>query len=259
MANEEQIRIWNEVNARRWLKMRPRAVRSLANYGEAALRALAPRPEEKALDVGCGFGETTQALARLTGDALGVDVSEPLLRVARAEAAHGARYLLADAQTYRFQERFDLCFSRFGLMFFDDMAAAFANLHAALRPGGRFAAVVWGPPAENDWAQLPLRVLRRHIAAPEPGGPGPGPFSLADAKLFHRILEGAGFRQVSVERLALPFLADAADLLDLGPAAAALREAGEAGERLRPSLVAELSKEMPAQLRGVALLATAVG
>ena len=96
----------------------------------------------------------------------------------------------------------------------------------------------------------------RHIAAPEPGS-GPGPFALSDAKAFHRLLEGAGLAQVSVERLELPFLADAADLLDLGPPAAALREAGEAGERLRPSLVAELSKEMPAQLRGVALLAAA--
>src|SRR5260370_25838348 len=139
MANQEQIRIWNEVNARRWLKMRERAVRSLVIYGEEALQALAPRRGEKALDVGCGFGETTIALARLTGDALGVDVSEPLLRVAGAEAAHGARYLLADAQTHPFEERFDLCFSRFGIMFFDDIAAAFPKLRAALQPGGRLA------------------------------------------------------------------------------------------------------------------------
>src|SRR5260370_11681960 len=258
MANQEQIRIWNEVNARRWLKMRERAVRSLAIYGEAALHALARRRGERVLDVGWGFGETTVALARLTGDALGVDVSEPFLRVARAEAPQGARYLLADAQTHSFEERFDLCFSRFGIMFFDDLAAAFRNLRAALRPGGRFAAVVWGPAADTDWVQLPLRVLRRHLAAPEPGA-GPGPFALSDAKKFRRLLEGAAFAQVSVERLELPFLADAADLLDLGPSAAVLREAGEAGERLRPSLVAELSKEMPAQLRGVALLAPAVG
>jgi len=258
MANQEMIRIWNEVNAVRWLKMRERAVRSLVPYGEAAMRALAPRRGESVLDVGCGLGETTVALARLTGNALGVDVSEPFLRVARAEAPPGARYLLADAQTHRFEEQFDLCFSRFGVMFFDDPAAAFRNLRSALRPGARFAAVVWGPPAEQDWVQVPLRILRRHMAAPDPA-PGPGPFALSDRAAFAALLEGAGFARVSVQPLDLPFLADAADLLDLGPAATAMREAGEAGERLRPALLPEVEREMPATLRGVALLASAAG
>src|SRR5207248_9983397 len=120
MANAEQIRIWNEVNAERWLRLREPLTRALVPFGEVAMRALAPRGGESALDVGCGCDDTTVALARITGNALGIDVCEPFLSVAREEAIPGARYLLADGQTHRFVERFDLCFSRFGVMFFED-------------------------------------------------------------------------------------------------------------------------------------------
>src|SRR5439155_24344980 len=141
----------------------------------AALEALAPQKGESALDVGCGCGETTLQLARRTGDALGIDVSAPFLEIARREATHGARYLLADAQTHEFEEKFALVYSRFGIMFFEDPPAAFRNLRSALRPGGRFAAVAWGPFGENDWARIPLRVVQKHLAAADPAS-GPGPF-----------------------------------------------------------------------------------
>src|SRR5712692_3129429 len=148
MANEEQIRVWNEVNAQRWLKLGDLMTRPLEVFGELALRRLAPQARETALDVGCGTGETTRALALRTGDALGVDVCAPFLDIARAKGS-GARYLLADAQTHRFSEQFDLLYSRFGLMFFEDPVTALANLHSALRPGARMSAVVWGPWREN--------------------------------------------------------------------------------------------------------------
>jgi 2-polyprenyl-3-methyl-5-hydroxy-6-metoxy-1,4-benzoquinol methylase len=114
MANAEQIRVWNEVNAERWIRLRGQLTGELAPFGEAAIAALDARPGETALDVGCGWGETTLALARRTGDALGIDICAPFLEVARREAAFGARYLLADAQVQRFEEKFALCFSRFG-------------------------------------------------------------------------------------------------------------------------------------------------
>src|SRR3954469_16676805 len=178
MANEAQARNWNEVNAGRWQRLRGPTTRPLLPFGDAALEALAPRQGESALDVGCGFGETTLALATRTGSALGIDICGPFLETARREATAGARYLLADAQTHRFDEKFDLLFSRFGVMFFDDPAAAFANLASALRPGARVALAVWGPWQENDWATIPLRVLRPLMPAPDPP-PGPGPFGLA--------------------------------------------------------------------------------
>jgi SAM-dependent methyltransferase len=257
MANADQIRVWNEVNAERWIRLRRQLTGELAAFGEAAIAELDPRPGETALDVGCGFGETTLALARRTGDALGIDICAPFLEVARREAASGARYLLADAQTTLFEEKFALSFSRFGLMFFEDPPAAFANLRSAMRPGGRLAAVTWGPFQENEWARLPLQIVQKHIAAPDPA-PGPGPFGLSNRETFVRLLTGAGFSAVSVSRLDLPFATDASLLLQTGPAAGALRKAGEAGERLRPGLEAELRDALAGKaLRGVAWLASA--
>ncbi len=256
MANVAQIQIWNEGNADRWLRLRGAVTRSLVPFGAAAFEALAPRAGESALDVGCGFGETTAALARVTGNALGVDVSEPFLRIARKEAVPGARFLLADAQTHRFDEPFDLCFSRFGVMFFEDPAAAFRNLHASLKPGARFAAATWGPWQENEWATIPLAILRRQLAAPDPQ-PGPGPFGLSDASALSSMLAGAGFTRVSVQPLELPFDANAEHLTQMGPAAVALREAkAEEGVRARfaSDLLLALEGKRP---RAVALIATA--
>jgi SAM-dependent methyltransferase len=258
VPNAEQIRVWNEVNPARWIAMRGPLDRALGPFGRAAMDALAPRPGELALDVGCGFGETTVELARRCGTAVGVDVSEPMLAIARSEAPAGVTYLCADAQAHAFEERFDLVFSRFGVMFFEDPAAAFANLRRSMRPGARLAAVVWGAAGENEWVQLPLRVVRRHMPVPAPST-GPGPFSLGDGAALSRLLAGAGFAEVSVRPLDLPFEGDAALLLQAGPAAAALREAGAAAEPLRPILEAELRAEMPARLGAHALVALARG
>ncbi|HEY2031807.1 MAG TPA: class I SAM-dependent methyltransferase [Myxococcales bacterium] len=254
MSNDEQIRLWNEVNSDRWIRLRERMVRPLLPFGEAALAALDPKPGEPALDVGCGMGETTVALARRTGDALGIDISEPFLRIARSEAAHGARYLLADAQTHRFDQRFKLCFSRFGVMFFADPVAAFANLRRAL--DGRFAAVAWGPWQENDWATLPAQVARRYLPVADPA-PGPGPFAFGQPGSFERILREAGFRSVDVRRLDLPFPADAPQLLQVGPTAAFLRTAN-ASDELRERIGADLETAMQGRtLAATAWLATA--
>ena len=255
MANAEQIRVWNEVNPARWIAMRRPFDRALGPFGRAAMEALAPRPGELALDVGCGFGETTVELARACGAAIGVDVSEPMLAIARAEAPPGVSYLCADAQTHAFEQRFDLVFSRFGIMFFEDRAAAFANLRRAMSPGARFASVVWGAASENEWVQLPLRVVRRHMPVPDPST-GPGPFSLSDPAAFSRLLSASGFVDVSVRPLDLPFEGDATFLMQAGPVAAALREAGAAGEALRPILEAELRAELPPRaLKADALVA----
>jgi len=222
VENAEQIRLWNEVNAPRWIAMRRPLERALVPFGRAVLDVLSPQPGELALDVGCGFGETTVELAQRCGKAIGVDVSQPVLEIARAEAPPGVSYLCVDAQTYPFEQRFDVVFSRFGIMFFEDPAAAFANLRRAMNPGGRFGAVVWGAAAENDWVQIPLRVVRRHLAVPAASS-GPGPFSLADPVAFSRLLSGAGLADVSVRPLDLAFEGDAELLLKSGPAAAALR------------------------------------
>jgi SAM-dependent methyltransferase len=252
MANERQRTLWNGPAAAGLLAIRAPLDAAVRPYGLAALDALHPAAGERALDVGCGVGETTRELARRVGPAgvaVGVDVSDRLVEVARRESAglSNVEYLVADAQSHPFTGGFDLCYSRFGLMFFEDPPAAFRNLRRALRAGGRLAAVVWGPPASCAWVELPLAILRRQRPdAAGAGAPGPGPFSLADAAEVRALVEGAGFTGARVDPLALPFrcgdsAADAAALLvRFGPAAAALREAGAEGERLRPLVEEEL-------------------
>ena len=274
MANDEQRRIWNEVNAPRFFAIREALERSLAPYGEAAIDALAPVPGDSALDVGCGFGSTTRELARRIGPSgrvSGIDLSEPFIAAARSEAPSNVRYLCADAQTHTFESSFDLCFSRFGVMFFEDPAAAFANLRRALRPGGRFAVVAWASPEQNAWVEVPLRVLRAHLPTPPAAAlAGPGPFSLADPVAFERLLAEAGFAQSRVQVLDLPYFAGATVqeaarlLLQLGPAAAVLREAGDEGKRLQPAVAADLCDALApwsgprgVELPAAALLATA--
>lgn len=257
MANEQQIRLWNEVNGPRWQRLRAPMTRPLAPWGNAAMDALSPQPGDLALDVGCGQGGTTVQLAQRTGRALGIDVCEEFIQTARAEATDGARYLLADAQTHRFGEEFDLLYSRFGVMFFEDPLAAFRNLRSALRPGARMALAVWGPWQENEWVTVPLEVLRRQMPVPAPSQ-GPGPFSLADSDAFARLLSEAGFEEVSIARVEGPFDADAAQLAEQGPAAAALRGAG-AGDDARARFVEDLAQALGGRVpRGVASIATAV-
>lgn len=257
MANDEQIRLWNQVNAPRWQRLREAMTRVLVPWGDAAMDALSPRPGQLALDVGCGQGGTTVQLARRTGHAVGIDVCEPFIETARAEATGGVRYLLADAQTHRFAGEFDLLYSRFGVMFFEDPAAAFHNLRSALRPRARMAVAVWGPWQENEWVTIPLSVLRRQMPVPAPS-PGPGPFALADSDAFARLLAQAGFAEVSIARVEKPFEADAAQLADQGPAAAALRTAG-AGEEVRARFIEGVAQALGGAVpRGVALIATAV-
>jgi trans-aconitate methyltransferase len=257
MANDEQIRLWNEVNAPRWQRLRALMTRPLTPWGNAAMDALAPRPGEQALDVGCGQGDTTVQLARRTGHALGVDVCEPFIETARAEATAGARYLLADAQTHRFAEEFDLLYSRFGVMFFENPATAFRNLRSALRPRARMAVAVWGPWQDNEWVTIPLEVLRRQMPVAAPSQ-GPGPFALADAAAFARLLAESGFDDVSIARVERPFDADAAQLADQGPAAAAMRSA-RVSEEVRARFVDGVAQALGGAVpRGVALIATAV-
>ena len=272
VANEEQKRMWNEVNAARWVAVREAVDKSLAPFGKATLDALAPARGESALDVGCGFGATTLDLAARVGPSgrvVGIDLSEPFLTRARAAAPANVRYLCADAQTHAFDTVFDVCFSRFGVMFFEDPPAAFANLRRALRPGGRFGTVVWASPRQNAWVDLPLRVVTSYLPPPPPAS-GPGPFSLADPALLEQLLARAGFARPRVAPLAIPYLAGATPedaarlLLQLGPAAAILREAGKAADPFRENLEADLREALApfTSVRGVelpamALLATA--
>src|SRR6185369_15072156 len=182
-----------------------------------AMDAAAVAAGERVLDVGCGCGSTTIELARRagpTGHVVGADISGPMLADARARTAAAGlgnvELVHADAQTHAFPpSAFDLVFSRFGVMFFADPTAAFANLRGALRPGGRLAFVCWRSLPENPWMAVPLMAALQHLPPPTiPGPEDPGPFSFADRGRVERILGGAGWSDVTVtpldETLTLP-------------------------------------------------------
>lgn len=204
--NAEQVEYWNEQGGPRWVALQTELDEMLEPLGREGLDAIAPAPGEAAIDVGCGCGATTLALAeRVTpgGRVLGVDPSQPMLALARERSAglDSVEFACADAQTHDFGDAsFDLVFSRFGVMFFADPVAAFENLRRALVPGGRLGFVCWQTPALNGWATLPMQAVLRHVAPPPPPEPGaPGPFAFADADRPAAILRDAGWVDVQVE------------------------------------------------------------
>ncbi|HEX2812088.1 MAG TPA: class I SAM-dependent methyltransferase [Sphingopyxis sp.] len=200
-----QVADWNGRSGEQWVANQARLDAMLDAFGDAAIEAAAIGEGEQILDVGCGAGATSQALAARVGPrghVLGVDISAPLIDRAREAALAGAplAFELADAGTAALPgQAFDLLFSRFGVMFFDDPAAAFAHMRGALKPGGRLAFVCWRGGAENDWVRLPMAAVADLIPLPPPPDPeAPGPFSFGDSGRVARILTDAGFVDVSI-------------------------------------------------------------
>jgi SAM-dependent methyltransferase len=205
--NAAQVTYWNENAGPTWVKLQAQLDEQLAGLGAATIAALGPQPGERIIDVGCGCGDTTLELARRVGPAghvLGADISAPMLAVAKARAAAAglaqAAFAEADAQTYAFEPA-DGVFSRFGVMFFADPIAAFANLRRALKPGGRVAFVCWRAMAENPVMTAPLAAILPLLPEPPPAAPpeAPGPFAFADRNRLQRILSGSGFADIRIE------------------------------------------------------------
>ncbi len=259
--NAESIGLWNEILAPRFTRYRGTFVAGSEPHSRAALSRNPVAPGARVLDVGCGFGETTIELARLTGPtgrALGIDVSAPFLAIARADAAAAGvgwvEFRESDAQVARFDETFDVCFSRFGTMFFADPIAALRNLRGAMAAGGRLVMVVWRRLEDNRFAEIPMTVAQRFLSTlsplpPTPAG-APGPFSMADPDALSAQLTAAGWTDVAFERVDADFVVGATIdeavgfLLTLGPAGRLLRDAGPSGEEKRPEIAAALAERL---------------
>ena len=203
-ANAEQIEYWNGAVGERWAAFQDVLDKALGAISGAALSFAAALPGERALDIGCGCGTTTFALAKAVGpggSVTGVDISEPMLKVARGRGT-GVNFMKADASAHLFHPTHDLVFSRFGVMFFADPAAAFANIRKGLKPHGRLAFVCWRNAPENLWASVPLAAVRPLLPPQEPVDPlAPGPFAFADDARLRAILTGAGYRDIRIEKL----------------------------------------------------------
>jgi SAM-dependent methyltransferase len=232
--NAQQVAYWNEQAGPTWAAEQAALDRQLAPLGHRVMAELDLAAGERVLDVGCGAGETSLELAAQGAEVLGVDISRPLLEVARrrAEGQGRVRFLEADAQAHPFPPgTFDAVFSRFGVMFFADPAAAFANLRRALKPGGRLAFVCWRRPDENPFMTAPMAAALQHVAAPPPPPDphAPGPFAFADPDRVRDILSAAGFTDIALtphdEKIGRNDLDTALALsLKIGPLGAVLRE-----------------------------------
>jgi SAM-dependent methyltransferase len=260
--NEEARDAWNGVLFDRFSEFREIVISSLGAHGAEALRLNPPQSGERVLDVGCGYGDTTQQIARMVGDsgsAHGVDVAERFIETATAESVEAAlenvSFEVCDVQTTEFPREYDYAFSRFGTMFFANPVAALRNVRNGLVPDGRLCMVVWRHKPDNEWLHRAELAVERFLPEPDHDATdeptcGPGPFSMAGADVTSGILVAAGFEQISLRRCDIVVkigddLDRAVDLMmSIGPAGEIIRLSGDDAERIRPQLHAAISEAL---------------
>ena len=211
--NQAQAALWNETGGRAWADLHATLDDLFQPFEALLVEAAVAAGGARVLDVGCGAGRTTRAVAKALGPGsrcTGIDISAPLIATAdaraAAEGATNVAFIKADAQTYGFGAgSFDTVISRLGVMFFDDPAAAFANLQRALRPGGRLAFLAWRSRDEN-----PFMTAAERAAAPivkelaTSGGDGPGQFAFASGARVKDILAASGWSSIEVRPVDIP-------------------------------------------------------
>lgn len=258
--NREATEAWSGPLFETFVRFRDLVTGGLGAHGETAMRAHPPRQGDKVVDLGCGFGDTTQWLAGLvgkSGEVVGIDVSQPFIETARKEAeeagVENVRFEVGDVQVAEFEETFDYAFSRMGIMFFANPVQALRNVRAALVPGGRFCAVVWRRKLDNEWVSRAERVVEEYLEHPEETEEptcGPGPFSMANADTVSEQLKIAGFEEIALQRCDLPLkIGDDLDHavefnMALGPAGEVLRLWEDRIDEIRPKIAADLREAL---------------
>ena len=240
--NATQIEFWNGETGRNWVTHDAIMEAMLQPLGESVMDTLAPQPGEHVLDIGCGCGHTSLSLAGRVGaegSVTGIDISAPMLAVASyfARGHSSIQFVEADAQTHAFEpELYDMVFSRFGVMFFEDPVTAFTNIRSALRASGRLAFCCWQPRAVNPFMTVPAMAALELLPAPPEMPPRtPGPFAFEEADYVTAVLTSAGFESVAVTPLQQPLtfgrglnLTDIVErLVQVGPIAQMVRDAPE--------------------------------
>jgi SAM-dependent methyltransferase len=258
-SNDPFTAFWNDVMVPKFERFRDVMLDGLSYHSRVPLERLALPAGTRALDVGCGWGDTAIEIARKvgpTGKVLGLDCCDAFLEKGRRDAAAAGlanvRFVAADVQTYRYEREFDFCFSRFGMMFFASPVAAMRNVRSALVPGATLMFITWRALDDNPWVAIPKAVALRFL--PPPGDNartcGPGPFSMADPDVVRAQLAAAGFTDVAFERVDGPVMVgrDVDQALDLqmtiGPAGEIVREAGALAENRRDEIEAALRDEL---------------
>jgi SAM-dependent methyltransferase len=233
-ANIDQIALWNGSAGRGWVEAQASLDRLFRPFEELLVGAVAARKAMRVLDIGCGTGSTTLAIARqlgAKGTAVGLDISEPMIALAKQRAeleSAPPRFICADAQTHAFEPNgFDMIASRFGVMFFDDPVRAFANLRGAATSGAELKAIAWRAAAENPFMTAAERAAAPFLPEiPARQADEPGQFGFADRHRVHSILEKSGWTDIDIQRLDVPCTLPESELRDyitrLGPLARVL-------------------------------------
>ncbi len=263
-GDSEFVRFWNEVLGPKFNRFRHILTGGLTQHSEAVFPKLPVREGDDVVDVGCGWGDTAMKLARIVGpqgSVTGIDCCDMFLETARQELAEtdltNVTFLRGDAEVTLPESAFDFAFARFGTMFFANPVAGLRNMRRSLRPGGRMVHIVWRDPTDNPWVSVAKDVVLRFL--PPPGEDartcGPGPFSMADASTTRKMMEIAGYEDISFERIDAPVLVghniqDAIDFqLAIGPAGEVFREAGAEAEAKRPQIEEALTDAINRQRR----------
>jgi SAM-dependent methyltransferase len=255
-ANAEAIQAWDGPLFDRFVKYRHILVAGLGAHGDEALRLNPPLEGQRILDIGCGFGDTTQQIAAMvgaSGEAVGVDAAENFIDMATAETKEAgvgnARFFVADVQMDDLGGPYDAAFSRMGTMFFVSPVAALRNVRQSLAPGGQLTMVVWRRREDNEWLYRAQQVVEGIVSRPEESDEptcGPGPFSMANADTVTDQMVAAGFEGIALRRCDLPILGgnDIEEAMDIvkaiGPAGEILRLLGDRADAVLPEVDAAL-------------------
>ena len=205
-TEDEQTKLWNGPAGRAWVEAQPVLDQMFAPLEALLVAAVCEGSGSRVLDVGCGTGSTTLAVARrlgANGRCIGIDISDPMIAVARARAEREgvpASFIRANAQTHAFEPAsIDAIISRFGVMFFDDFVGAFANLRHAATADAEFHFIAWRSAAENPFmttAECAAAPLLPNMPARRPDAPGQ--FAFADQGRVHRVLEESGWSEIDI-------------------------------------------------------------
>ncbi len=258
-SSNEFVDFWNDVLVPKFIKYRHILVGGLTHHSEKICPTLEISEGDKAVDVGCGFGDTAIQIAKRVGpegSVLGMDCCNAFLEFGRADAKaagiSNVTFVEGDVQGYPFEPVYDFCFSRFGTQFFENPVAGLRSMRTSLKPGGIMTMIVWRTIDDNPWLGTPKQVILQHL--PPPGDDartcGPGPFSMADQEMVTKQLEIAGYDEIRFERIDAPLMVgntldDAVNFqLAIGPAGEVYREAGDEALAKHGEIIAALESEL---------------
>ena len=203
--NIKQRQFWSGAGGDVWVNKQREMDIMLNPLGDRVIERLDLKSDSKIIDIGCGCGATTLEIAKkiTQGEILGVDISEPMLdkatETAKEMSLSNIAFEVKDVQVDVMpQNYFDIAFSRFGVMFFEDPFEAFKNIHSSLKEDGLLSFVCWQNASLNPWQSLSIQVIKEFLDLPAPAPKSPGPFAFEDKTYLEDILRESGFKGLEI-------------------------------------------------------------